>query len=463
MKKKIFLIFPIFVLLVLIFLYSIDNYKVKSLFKKKFTPEQIYTIKKYLLPYRLIDQQKNHILSLSNKLETPKKILEKQDLIEAELDFKKSMQNISTSKNLQKLDNKNFIEKIFINEGFYSGINLKYPGSGYIDFYKDKLFVLSSRGILTFLNSDDQFQQIKNNLNDFLNYDSMIKGKIWKWFSFKDMLIIYDDIFVSYTEEQKEDCWNTSILRGEINFQSITFKNFFSPSYCIHSSNNLDNEFNAHQSGGRIVKSDGESIFFTIGDYRSRYLAQDEKSVNGKIIEINLNDQSFKIVTLGHRNPQGLYYDKKRKSLIETEHGPFGGDEINIIEKDRIDRGEKLNYGWPVVSAGEHYGGKTEKNQLKYQKYPLYKSHQKYGFIEPIKSFVPSIGISEIVKIGDNKYLVGSMNHQSLYIVMIDDKKDFQILDKIFLGERVRDIVLNKKKVYLFLENSASIGVMSFQ
>ena len=55
------------------------------------------------------------------------------------------------------------------------------------------------------------------------------------------------------------------------------------------------------------------------------------------------------------------------------------------------------------------------------------------------------------------------MNHQSLYIVMIDDKKDFQILEKIFLGERVRDIVLNKKKVYLFLENSASIGVMSFQ
>ena len=48
------------------------------------------------------------------------------------------------------------------------------------------------------------------------------------------------------------------------------------------------------------------------------------------------------------------------------------------------------NFGWPIVSAGEHYGGKTEANEEKY-KIPPYKSHSEYGFIEPLKSFVPSI------------------------------------------------------------------------
>ena len=58
------------------------------------------------------------------------------------------------------------------------------------------------------------------------------------------------------------------------------------------------------------------------------------------------------------------------------------------------------NYGWPIASAGEHY---RDPNGDKYEKYPLYNSHIKYGFIEPLKSFVPSIGISEIVKIDDKK------------------------------------------------------------
>ena len=65
---------------------------------------------------------------------------------------------------------------------------------------------------------------------------------------------------------------------------------------------------------------------------------------------------------MGHRNPQGLYYDNEREIIIETEHGPFGGDEINIIKLDKIYKNETQNFGWPVSSAGEHYGGKTEKN-----------------------------------------------------------------------------------------------------
>ena len=68
---------------------------------------------------------------------------------------------------------------------------------------------------------------------------------------------------------------------------------------------------------------------------------------------------------MGHRNPQGLYFDKENNFVLETEHGPMGGDEINLIETERIDEKIIPNYGWPVASAGEHYGGKIAANILK--------------------------------------------------------------------------------------------------
>jgi glucose/arabinose dehydrogenase len=144
--------------------------------------------------------------------------------------------------------------------------------------------------------------------------------------------------------------------------------------------------------------------------------------VNGKIIKININNSDYEIISMGHRNPQGLYFDKENNFILETEHGPNGGDEINLIEINKINKDNILNYGWPVVSAGEHYGI-MRLNKKKYEKYPLYKSHSKYGFIEPLKSFVPSIGISEITKIKDNKYVVSSMKDKSLYFFEIDGEK----------------------------------------
>ena len=119
---------------------------------------------------------------------------------------------------------------------------------------------------------------------------------------------------------------------------------------------------------------------------------------------------------------QGLFFDKENNLVLETEHGPAGGDEINIIEVSKINQDVIQNYGWAVSSSGEHYGGKSEANKKIYEKYPLYKSHSEFGFIEPIKSFVPSIGISEIVKIGQNKYVVSSLKAESLYFFELDNQ-----------------------------------------
>ena len=83
--------------------------------------------------------------------------------------------------------------------------------------------------------------------------------------------------------------------------------------------------------------------------------------------------------------------------LFSIDHGPQGGDEINL---NFFPQNNKLkNYGWPIASYGEHYGGKIDKNKKKYEKAPLLKSHEKNGFIEPHKFFVPSIAPSDILNI----------------------------------------------------------------
>ena len=138
----------------------------------------------------------------------------------------------------------------------------------------------------------------------------------------------------------------------------------FSPDKNVCSYDNTDNEFNGHQSGGRIVDFDNENIFLSIGEYRSRYLSQKNESVFGKIVKINLTNVKYSIISKGHRNPKGLFYDKKNKILLETEHRPQGGDEINLIEPNTQ---TVPNYGWPISSYGEHYGGKSKNNEKKLQ------------------------------------------------------------------------------------------------
>jgi hypothetical protein len=379
--------------------------------------------------------------------------------------IKESGTEIVTEESIVKLSNTKNLKKYELTSGFYYGIHENFPGSGYIDFYGDNIIVLSSRGVLAFKknieNTEENFQQIKNNINEFIDIIQFKKGR---WFSLKDLYILNKKIFISYTEEIKEDCWNTSIIYGDINYEKILFKKLFSPKECIHSTNNIDKQFNAHQSGGKIISIDKNNIILSIGDYRERYLAQDKKSVNGKIIKVNIGNGDHKVISMGHRNPQGLYFDKENNIILETEHGPQGGDEINLIELNRANKDEIPNYGWAISSAGEHYGGKIEDNIIqneKYKKYPLFKSHSKHGFIEPLKSFVPSIGISEIVKIEKNRFVVSSFKDKSLYFFELNKQNQIINLDRVEVFERVRDLRFHNNKLFLFMESSASIGLIN--
>ncbi len=219
------------------------------------------------------------------------------------------------------------------------GIANHFPASGYLETYNNKFILISASGILAYSNTDlgnlkDNliFNQIKTNIGKFIGEEQFKKSRIhdfdWLeggWFSIKDVEIYKDQIYVSYTREVRENCWNTSLLHGKMNLKLIIFESLFTSDECVHFYDNIDSEFNAHQSGGRIVNLNDTKLLFSIGDFRSRFRAQNEDSIFSKILEINKETNDYKVISMGHRNPQGLFFDSKNNFLLEAEHGPEGG------------------------------------------------------------------------------------------------------------------------------------------
>ncbi len=139
--------------------------------------------------------------------------------------------------------------------------------------------------------------------------------------------------------------------------------------------------------GSRIVFDGKGHLFFSIGDRGVRPNGQDLSTHSGSILRLKLDgtvpdDNPFvgrsdalpEIWSYGHRNPQGLAYDKETGRLWAIEHGPRGGDEINLIRPG-------ANYGWPVVSHGKEYWGPLAVGE----------ATSKAGMEDPLKVYIPSI------------------------------------------------------------------------
>ena len=105
-----------------------------------------------------------------------------------------------------------------------------------------------------------------------------------------------------------------------------------------------------------MVLLDDSRLLFSVGDYqhdgwnREQMLPQNDDAEYGKTVLIDLNTGESSIHTKGHRNPQGLYVSPTG-TIWSTEHGPRGGDELNMIMQG-------ANYGWPLVTYGTEYGDK---------------------------------------------------------------------------------------------------------
>ena len=461
----------IYISLIVVFLYLVLNLIVGNKHYEKiisyFPDEYKQNIEKIFFPLKKITNLQNKIIRLNENIEYLNSYLDRAKPYGEDILIKKNLSDLNFEKIKSEFNfngKKIKIEKFQNLNPFLRGIYRDMPGSAYIEVYENKLFIISTIGIFGYskINKNEEnlnFKQIDNNFNDFLNINHFRRNKTY---AVRDLKIYNDKIFVSYNEEVKQDCWATGLLWAELNFKEINFKKLFSPKECVEE-NNIDGEFNASQSGGRIAFIDNENLVLSIGDYRLRFLPQNKNSLFGKIIKFNLKEKKITLISMGHRNPQGLIFDEDKNILISTEHGPRGGDEINII---KLEQNLIPNYGWPIASYGEHYPVKEahgdtadeSKNIEKYKKYPLLKSHNINGFVEPIEYFVPSIGPSQIIKINETSYFFTSLRDKSLYYFQLDEENKLKNeIERFKIGERIRDITKYNDTFYMYLEDTGSI------
>jgi aldose sugar dehydrogenase len=212
--------------------------------------------------------------------------------------------------------------------------------------------------------------------------------------------------------------------------------------------------------GCRIVQAADGNLFLTMGDHFTyRNEAQNLANHLGKIVRIRTDgsvppDNPFvnrtgakpEIWSYGHRNSQGAAINPQTGKLWEHEHGPRGGDEINVLEAGK-------NYGWPVIGYGIDYDGTK-----------IHASTQKAGMEQPIKYWVPSIAPSGMAfYTGDlfpawrGSVFVGALAGQIL--VRLELKGDTVASEERLLrplNERIRDVRMGPDgALWLAIDNAA--------
>jgi len=210
--------------------------------------------------------------------------------------------------------------------------------------------------------------------------------------------------------------------------------------------------------GSRIAFDNDGHVFFAVGDRGRRENAQDLSNHAGKVMRLNLDgsvpaDNPFianekalaQIWSYGHRNPQGLFFDSKTNKLWSSEHGPRGGDEINLIEKGK-------NYGWPVVSFGKEYWGPID----------IGEGTEKAGMQAPSYVYIPSIAPSFLL-IHNEKFFLGALVKQHLNVVSADDAgklSEHRYLES--LSQRVRSMAINSKGESFIGTDSGTLYRLTF-
>lgn len=227
-------------------------------------------------------------------------------------------------------------------------------------------------------------------------------------------------IYISYSSEEGETKGgHTALIRAKLKDNALVENELLYKA--------TPNTTKGQHFGSRIVFDNDGYLFLSIGERG----AQDENPQDitrdgGKIYRFNddgsiPDDNPFvgkdgvktAIYSYGHRNPQGLAKNPETGEIWDNEHGPRGGDEINIIKP-----GE--NYGWPLVTYGINYSGT-----------PITDKTEKEGMTQPIHYWLPSIAPSGMAFVSTDTYgddwkgsiLVGSLKFQYLERLAMDGNK----------------------------------------
>ena len=228
---------------------------------------------------------------------------------------------------------------------------------------------------------------------------------------------------------------NTALMRAQLENDQLVQKELLYKAE--------PNSARGQHFGSRIDFDEEGYVYFSVGDRGNREEnPQDITRDGGKIYRLNpdgsipadnpfVGQESAKeaIYSYGHRNPQGMTYNPETGEIWVHEHGPQGGDEINVIQKGG-------NYGWPSVTYGINYDGT-----------PITEETTGPSFTDPIYYWLPSIAPSGFLYVTSDKYpelkgdlLVGSLKFQYLEHLTLDGKK-VTAREKLLEGiGRVRDV-----------------------
>jgi len=212
--------------------------------------------------------------------------------------------------------------------------------------------------------------------------------------------------------------------------------------------------------GSRIDFKDGY-IFFTIGERGEMDNAQSVGNPYGKVHRLHENgdvpednpfvqipDAEKSIWSYGHRNPQGMQFHPETGELWSHEHGPKGGDELNVVKKGK-------NYGWPEISYGIDYDGSIITDET-----------EKEGMVQPVHYWDPSIAPCGMTFVTSDRYpewknniLMGSLKFQYLNRVVLDDNGNYVQEEKLVEGiGRVRHVAESPNGyIYVAVEGPGKI------
>lgn len=256
-------------------------------------------------------------------------------------------------------------------------------------------------------------------------------------------------LLVSYPRLGKgKKCVEVVVDQVDANFQTnkiIKNKTWFVSKPCV--------PINAVQhAAGRMARIDSNSVYLTIGDLGfTRINNVKARGDLGSVFQISQN--SVKKVSTGHRNAQGIVL-LANKSLLISEHGPRGGDEINLIQPNK-------DYGWPFVTYGTAY------TSADYVKPTMSGTH--VGYQKPIKYWVPAIAPTELVQLPGNwgKYsrqlVMGTLKEESLVFMTINAKNQITSEKRVKVGERIRDLDIDERGSIVATTDSGKIMVFKLK
>jgi glucose/arabinose dehydrogenase len=255
-------------------------------------------------------------------------------------------------------------------------------------------------------------------------------------------------IVASYpTYDRSRQCVAVSLAAYQLNFATPSLqrnKTWFTSKPCVP-------VIAVQHAAGRIEVIDKTSVYLTIGDLGFTKINQPK--VRGDLGSIfKVSQKSVEKISQGHRNQQGIVL--REGNLYISEHGPRGGDELNLITKGQ-------DYGWPAVTFGEPYSAGD------YVRPKVTGSHE--GFTKPLTNWVPSVAPTELIALPQgplwgtwqSQLVMGTLREESLIFIQLRNRTTVGAIEKVSVGERIRDLDLAPDGKILATTDSGQLLMIS--